>query len=167
MLMKSDINLLILDEPTNHLDIASREWIEEALADYEGTLLFVSHDRWFVDEFATRVWEIKAGALTDFRGGYPEYQAYKARQTELVRTAKRKEEKPKPSKPAKPQNTARELAKVEKEIEKWESKIRQLTQDEEASATDYQKLMTIYEEKSAAQEALDALYLRWETLSEE
>jgi ATPase subunit of ABC transporter with duplicated ATPase domains len=167
MLMKSDINLLILDEPTNHLDIASREWIEEALADYEGTLLFVSHDRWFVDEFATRVWEIKAGTLTDFRGGYPEYQAYKARQTELVRTAKRKEEKPKPSKPAKPQNTARELAKVEKEIEKWESKIRQLTQDEEASATDYQKLMTIYEEKSAAQEALDALYLRWEALSED
>jgi ATPase subunit of ABC transporter with duplicated ATPase domains len=167
MLMKSDINLLILDEPTNHLDIASREWIEEALADYEGTLLFVSHDRWFVDEFATRVWEIKAGTLTDFRGGYPEYQAYKARQTELVRTAKRKEEKPKPSKPAKPQNAARELAKVEKEIEKWESKIRQLTQDEEASATDYQKLMTIYEEKSAAQEALDALYLRWEALSED
>jgi DNA-binding SARP family transcriptional activator len=56
---------------------------------------------------------------------------------------------------------------VEKEIEKWESKIRQLTQDEEASATDYQKLMTIYEEKSAAQEALDALYLRWEALSED
>jgi ATPase subunit of ABC transporter with duplicated ATPase domains len=167
MLMKSDINLLILDEPTNHLDIASREWIEEALADYEGTLLFVSHDRWFVDEFATRVWEIKAGALTDFRGGYPEYQAYKARQTELVRTAKRKEEKPKPAKPAKPQNTARELAKVEKEIEKWEAKIRQLTQDEEASATDYQKLMTIYEEKAAAQESLDDLYLRWEALSEE
>jgi ATPase subunit of ABC transporter with duplicated ATPase domains len=166
MLMKSDINLLILDEPTNHLDIASREWIEQALADYEGTLLFVSHDRWFVDEFATRVWEIKAGALTDFRGGYPEYQAYKTRQVELTRTAKRKEDKPKAPKPQKPQNTARELAKVEKEIEKQEAKLKELTQAEEASATDYQKLMEIYEQKSAVQEQLDALYLRWEELSE-
>jgi ATPase subunit of ABC transporter with duplicated ATPase domains len=166
MLMKSDINLLILDEPTNHLDIASREWIEQALADYEGTLLFVSHDRWFVDEFATRVWEIKAGALTDFRGGYPEYQAYKTRQVELGRTAKRKEDKPKAPKPQKPQNTARELAKVEKEIEKQETKLKELTQAEEASATDYQKLMEIYEQKAALQEQLDALYLRWEELSQ-
>jgi ATPase subunit of ABC transporter with duplicated ATPase domains len=166
MLMKSDINLLILDEPTNHLDIASREWIEQALADYEGTLLFVSHDRWFVDEFATRVWEIKAGALTDFRGGYPEYQAYKTRQVELGRTAKRKEDKPKAPKPQKPQNTARELAKVEKEIEKQETKLKELTQAEEASATDYQKLMEIYEQKAAIQEQLDALYLRWEELSQ-
>ena len=61
MLMDEKINLLILDEPTNHLDIASREWIEAALEEYEGTLLFVSHDRYFVDRFATRIWELKDG----------------------------------------------------------------------------------------------------------
>lgn len=61
MLMDEKINLLVLDEPTNHLDIASREWIEDALEDYEGTLIFVSHDRYFVNKFATRIWELETG----------------------------------------------------------------------------------------------------------
>lgn len=169
MLMKSDINFLILDEPTNHLDIASREWIEAALADYAGTLLFVSHDRWFVDEFATRVWELKAGTLTDFRGGYPEYQAYKARQAELARTAKKQEVKkkaPAPATPPKPKNTARELQKVEREIARLEERLAALTQSEEENATDYQKLMELGAEKTALREELDALYERWEALAE-
>ncbi len=168
MLMKNDINLLILDEPTNHLDIASREWIEAALADYEGTLLFVSHDRWFVDAFATRVWELKNGTLTDFRGGYPEYQAYKARQQELQRTAKKqeKEKAPPPPRPPKPKNTAKELAKTEREIEKLEEKLTELTAREEENASDYQKLMELAEAKAALQTELDGLYERWEALAE-
>ncbi|MGM9615721.1 MAG: ribosomal protection-like ABC-F family protein [Oscillospiraceae bacterium] len=168
MLMKSDINLLILDEPTNHLDIASREWIEAALSDYNGTLLFVSHDRWFVDAFATRVWELKAGTLTDFRGGYPEYQAYKTRQAELQRTAKKQEVKkaPAPQKPPKPKNTAKELQKVEREIAKLEERLAALTAQEEENATDYQKLMELGADKAALQEELDALYERWEELAE-
>ena len=68
MLMGSDINLLILDEPTNHLDIVSREWMEDALSDYGETLLFVSHDRWFIEKFATRIWAFENGRLTDYRG---------------------------------------------------------------------------------------------------
>lgn len=167
MLMKSDINLLILDEPTNHLDIASREWIEAALSDYSGTLLFVSHDRWFVDAFATRVWELKAGVLTDFRGGYPEYQAYKTRQLELQRTAKKQEPRKKtPEKPQKPRNTARELQKVEREISRLEEQLALLTAQEEENATDYQKLMELAAGKEALQEELDTLYERWEALAE-
>ena len=168
MLMKNDVSFLILDEPTNHLDIASREWIEAALADYEGTLLFVSHDRWFVDAFATRVWELKNGALTDFRGGYPEYQEYKTRQQELARAAKKQtpaKSAPAP-RPPKPKNTAKELAKLEREIEKREEQLAALAAEEEEYASDYQKLMELAESKSAVQTELDALYERWEAIAE-
>ena len=79
MLMDEKINLLILDEPTNHLDIQSREWIEEAVEEYEGNLLFVSHDRYFIDRFATRVWVLEDGQVTDFRGSYGEYRAARER----------------------------------------------------------------------------------------
>jgi len=73
--MDEKINLLVLDEPTNHLDVASREWIECALEDYEGTLIFVSHDRYFVDKFATRIWELSDGTIRDFPCGYAKYRA--------------------------------------------------------------------------------------------
>ena len=171
MLMKNDISFLILDEPTNHLDIASREWIEAALADYEGTLLFVSHDRWFVDAFATRVWELRDGALADFRGGYPEYQEYKARQQELARAAKKQQTRAKPAAPAeprppKPKNTAKELAKLEREIGKLEEQLASLASGEEENATDYQKLLELADSKAAVQAELDALYERWEAIAE-
>ena len=167
MLMKSDINFLILDEPTNHLDIASREWIENALDDYGGTLLFVSHDRWFTDRFATRIWELKDGALTDFAGGYTEYQAFKARQTELAHAAKHHEPKaPKPDRPQRPGAPAKRLARVEREIEKLESAVAAVTAQEEEHAADYQKLLELGEEKAALQEKLDGLYSEWEALAE-
>ena len=67
-LMYDPLNLLILDEPTNHLDLASREWIEEAVEAFDGTLLFVSHDRYFVERFATRVLYLENGRLIDFIG---------------------------------------------------------------------------------------------------
>ena len=80
MLMDGDINLLILDEPTNHLDIASREWIEDAVEDYDGALLFVSHDRYFINRFATRIWELADGTITDYPMGFAQYREEKARE---------------------------------------------------------------------------------------
>ena len=82
LLMNGEINLLILDEPTNHLDLPSREWIEDAVGKYGETLIFISHDRYFIDRFATRVWELEDGAFTDFTGTYQEYQAFKERRLE-------------------------------------------------------------------------------------
>ena len=76
-IMDEAVNLLILDEPTNHLDIASREWIEEAVEAYDGTLLFVSHDRYFINRFATRIWELENGVITDYRVGYARYRRIK------------------------------------------------------------------------------------------
>ncbi|MEI3305738.1 MAG: ATP-binding cassette domain-containing protein [Dysosmobacter sp.] len=80
MLMDDEINFLILDEPTNHLDIASREWIEEAVEAYDGTLLFVSHDRYFINRFATRIWELADGTITDYPMGFAQYRQVKAQE---------------------------------------------------------------------------------------
>ena len=167
MLMKDDINFLILDEPTNHLDIASREWIERALDDYGGTLLFVSHDRWFTDRFATRIWELKNGRLTDFAGGYAEYQQYKARRTALDLAAKHKEPKaPKAPKGPRTSDPARLMARLESQIEKLESALAEVAAREEQFSADYQKLMELDEERAALQAQLDGLYEQWEALAE-
>ena len=108
MLMRREINFLILDEPTNHLDIASREWIEDALSDYTQALLFVSHDRYFIEKFATRIWLLENGTITDYRGTYEEFRAYRARQTALQQTAKAVERKKEPKpKPKRAPNTTR------------------------------------------------------------
>ena len=71
------MNLLILDEPTNHLDISSREALEDALAGYDGTLIAVSHDRYFIDKLATRIITISPDGAVDFRGTYREYEQKK------------------------------------------------------------------------------------------
>ncbi len=70
-------NLMILDEPTNHLDLQSRQFLEEVLSEFEGTLLFVSHDRYFIDSLATKVWAIEDGILNAYQGNYTEYRTRK------------------------------------------------------------------------------------------
>ncbi len=168
MLMGSDINLLILDEPTNHLDIASREWMEDALSDYEQTLLFVSHDRYFIDKFATRIWELRDGAITDYRGGYREYAAWRERQALLRQNERQKEkEQKKETKPRaqRPKNNDRAQQKLEREIEKTEGKIAALDREAEEYATDYQKLMELAAQKDALEAGLLALYEQWEELN--
>lgn len=79
LLMLSDANFLLLDEPTNNLDIPSAEVLEDALADFEGTVFVISHDRYFLDRVADRIVELDEGALTEYLGGYSDYQAAKAK----------------------------------------------------------------------------------------
>ena len=171
MLMGEQINLLILDEPTNHLDIASREWIEDALYDYSEALLFVSHDRYFIEKFATRIWELSDGKITDYKGSFKEFREFKARQAQLALIAKNAQKATEPAKPAKkdkpkrPPNIDRQIAKLEKEIEKQEAKLSELDDFAAANATDYQKLMEIEEQKSSVSEQLETLYEQWEELS--
>ncbi|MBQ1228726.1 MAG: ABC-F family ATP-binding cassette domain-containing protein, partial [Firmicutes bacterium] len=171
MLMGEQINLLILDEPTNHLDIASREWIEDALYDYSEALLFVSHDRYFIEKFATRIWELSDGKITDYRGTFKEFREYKARQAQFAQIAKNAQKASEPIKPAKkekpkrPPNLDRQIAKVEKEIEKQENKLSELDELASVNATDYQKLMEIEADKEKISEQLESLYERWEELS--
>ena len=165
MLMGSDINFLILDEPTNHLDIASREWIEDALSDYNETLLFVSHDRYFIEKFASRVWFLENGQITDFRGGYQDFCQWKERQAVYAK-AEQTEQKKKEPKRQKAPNTERQLSRTEREIEKLENQLQELDKQAEEFAADYQKLMEIDAQKEALNDQLLELYEKWEALSQ-
>ena len=165
MLMGSDINFLILDEPTNHLDIASREWMEDALSDYEQTLLFVSHDRYFIEKFADRIWALSDGEITDFRGGYRDYCAWKERQQIFHQAEQKKTPVKKAEKKLRSPNMDKQIAKTEREIARLEEKIAQLDALAEENATDYQKLMEIDKQKEELNEQLLTLYEKWEEMS--
>ena len=167
MLMGADINFLILDEPTNHLDIASREWIEDALSDYGETLLFVSHDRYFIEKFASRVWYLENGEITDFRGGYGEFCQWRDRQAAFARASEHTAQKKKENKKNKAPNTDRLIARTEREIERLEARLKELDAEAQEYATDYQKLMDIEAQKQELDEALLPLYEKWEELNQE
>ncbi|MGE4483518.1 MAG: ribosomal protection-like ABC-F family protein [Oscillospiraceae bacterium] len=168
ILMKEDINLLILDEPTNHLDINSREWIEGAVEDYQEALLFVSHDRYFINRFATRIWEIENGKLTDFMGTFEEYRSYKAGKTQ--ETPPTSEEK----KPEKKQDNRKRgapspeklLAKLEREIAALEEKQKELEDECEKYASDYEKLLELDAALETVLFELSEKYADWEELAE-
>ena len=165
MLMGADINFLILDEPTNHLDIASREWMEDALSDYEQTLLFVSHDRYFIEKFATRIWALADGKITDFRGGYGDYCRWRERQEVFAQTERNTTRKKAVKKEASP-NKERASAKLEREIAKLEEKAAELERQCEEYSADYQKLMELDAQKKALDDELMLLYEKWEELNQ-
>ena len=172
MLMDDEINLLILDEPTNHLDIASREWIEEAVESYDGALLFVSHDRYFINRFATRIWEIADGTITDYPMGFTQYRELKAREEAERQSAPagKREKGPQQEKPRAgraQQQAKRQLAICQREMDKLEEAIRRKEAEMEAAASDYERYGALYAEKEAMDEELLALMERWERLSEE
>ncbi len=165
MLMGGEINLLVLDEPTNHLDIASREWMEDALSDYEQTLLFVSHDRYFIEKFATRIWSLQDGVLTDFRGGWRAFGEWKERQSVFQKNAEKNEKKEKrDTRAPRPANAERQIAKTEKEIAALEKKIAAIEQEEAENAADYQKLLSLGAQKEELDAQLMTLYEKWEAL---
>ena len=165
MLMGVDINFLILDEPTNHLDIASREWMEDALSDYEQTLLFVSHDRYFIEKFATRIWALADGKITDFRGGYGDYCKWRERQEVFAQTERNTTRKKAVKKEPSP-NKERASAKLEREIAKLEEKAAELERQCEEYSADYQKLMELDAQKKALDDELMLLYEKWEELNQ-
>ena len=162
MLMDEKINLLILDEPTNHLDIASRECVEASIEEFEGVLLFVSHDRYFIEKFAERIWLLEDGTIRDFRCGYQKYRSileHEAAAKQVVKLpAKEKKEKPKGG----TKDSDKLVRKLEREIEKQEAAIAAMDEKIQAAAADYQELSRLMEEKEAAEEQLMALMEQWE-----
>ena len=167
MLMDEKINLLILDEPTNHLDIASREWVEAAIEEYEGALIFVSHDRYFVNQFAERIWELEDGSIRDYPCGYEKYRSIKEHEAmnRLAAPAEKKEKKEKPVRTGGTKNAEKLVRKLEREIEAKEKEQAALDAEIEASATDYQKLADLMLRKEALETELMELMEQWEEAS--
>ena len=177
VLLLQNANLLILDEPTNHLDISARESLEELLADFDGTILFVSHDRYFIDRIATRIWAVEDETITQHLGNYTDYQ----------RALGRRQQTPGESTKAAPVQVAAEIAKkpqfvapppvpngraskalnqAEREIAKLEGKLNELS-DALAVASvdaDVAALTRLGTEFEKVQESLEAAYARWEEL---
>ena len=159
VMMQGNVNFLLLDEPTNHLDIASREWIENALADFTGTMLFVSHDRYFLNKFAEQVWSMENGAVTRYDCGFEEY-------TELTRPAiapaKNKARKPQVVRERENTPVLRSVA-PEELIREAEDLLNETDAAIEAfpDQSDFNGLNALYEERMRLQEKIDGLYDEW------
>jgi len=166
ILMQNDINLLILDEPTNHLDIASREWIEEAVAGFEGTILFVSHDRYFINKFANRIWELKDGSITDYYGDYASYSKWKTKNDEVSKVPASKKKDNSLNEYYK-KKKEKEALKKEKEYEKrimqLEERVNAIENEMEQASSDYERLNSLFAEKEELLREIDRLYEEWES----
>ena len=166
MLMDEKINLLILDEPTNHLDIASREWVEAAIEEFEGVLLFVSHDRYFIEKFAERIWALEDGTIRDFKCGYSKYRSILEHEAMakpvITEEPKVKKEKPKGG----TKEIDKLIRRLERDIEKQENLIAELDAKIEVSGADYQELTRLLGEKEEAEMLLMDLMEQWETAQE-
>ncbi len=167
MLMDEKINLLILDEPTNHLDIASREWVEAAIEEFEGALLFVSHDRYFIEKFAERIWLLEDGKIRDLRCGYAKYRSIIEREhaAKTPQSAPPKEKKEKPKGGSK--DAEKRIRRLEREIEKQEQAIAALDEKLQQAAADYLELSRIMQEKESAEAVLMEMLQQWEAALEQ
>ncbi len=178
-LMLSEANFLILDEPTNHLDIMSKEILEDALNAYTGTVLYVSHDRYFINKTAERILDLRGRVLTNYLGNYDYYLTKRDELTEKLNlTNEPLSASPVPSaktdwKSQKEQQAA--LRKKENDLKKCEARIEALENrnaeiDELMASpdvcTDVAKLQELSREKEANDAELAGLYESWETLSE-
>ena len=166
MLMDEKINLLILDEPTNHLDIASREWVEAAIEEFDGALLFVSHDRYFIEKFAERIWLLENGAIRDFPCGYTKYRSILEHEA-MNRTAPAAEPKIKKERPRTGTRDGEKLVRrLERDIEKQEALLADLNGKLEQASADYLELTRLLEEKQRQEDLLNGLMEQWEQAQE-
>lgn len=177
-LMLSESNFLILDEPTNHLDITSKEILESAINSYKGTVLYVSHDRYFINKTATRILELTQKEFINYIGNYDYYLEKKdilqptatgETITKIVEpSAEKLDWKLQKELQAKQRKKENDLKKCEDRIEVLEEKNQALDEEmaKPENATNVAKLQEIAKEKAAIEAELEALYEEWEVLSE-
>ncbi|HBK86612.1 MAG TPA: ABC transporter ATP-binding protein [Firmicutes bacterium] len=168
IMMQKDVNLLLLDEPTNHLDIDSREWLENALEDFTGTLVFVSHDRYFIRKFADRISELAGGRIQDYYGDYEYFRESKAARQQSGPPDIKKQEMQREkvgirTLPAKPKSTEGkiEIEELEAAIMVREEELKDINLSMENAGSDYEALNSLYKEKLRLQAILEELYEKW------
>ena len=173
LLMQDNVNFLILDEPTNHLDIESREWIEDAIYDFNGTILFISHDRYFLNKFADRVWSMENGEINEYIGGYEEYveKSKKSNNKQNINDAKKQNPPIKEKKQSDNSLSFMELKRLEeleKLIAETEENIKNVDIEMESDSvqSDHEKLNILYEENRSLEDTLNSLYDEWLNLSQ-
>lgn len=177
-LMLSEANFLILDEPTNHLDITSKEILEQALNSYTGTVLFVSHDRYFINKTATRILNLTGETIVNYIGNY-DYYMEKCKELTKIYVGEKEAEvkvetessnkldwKQQKEEQARLRKIENERKRTEEKIEELEAHIGELEEDfsKEEIATNSAKLQEVHEEYAKCQQELEALYEKWETL---
>ena len=180
-LMLSEANFLILDEPTNHLDITSKEILEEALNNYTGTVLYVSHDRYFINRTATRILDLTNQTMVNYIGNYDYYLEKRELMTSLYAASPITAEAPREDtseikldwkaqkeEQARLRKRQNELKKIEDEIHKLETRDGEIDEllIKEEIFTDVPKLMELNQEKDAIGKQLESLYEQWEELAE-
>lgn len=180
-LMLSEANFLILDEPTNHLDITSKEILESALKHYTGTVLYVSHDRYFINQTATRILELTGQTFINYIGNYDYYlekkdlmtSLYVPQETDSVTAGESVSEvktdwKTQKEEQARIRKRQNDLKKTEEEIHRLETRDGEIDEllSREEIYTDVEKLLELNNEKESLQTRLEELYEQWEELAE-
>lgn len=178
ILMQKNVNLLLLDEPTNHLDFKAREWLENAIEEFDGTLIFVSHDRYFINKFAERILEFKNGRIYDYKGGYAYYNELKRKEQSFSKEKTADNEKVSKQrknfigkneyradktniKDKKTKNDNFNAMRIEAEIEELE-KMKKECKEKLDSETDYNKLNDILVELNDIDNRIYILMEEWE-----
>jgi len=170
-LMLGKFNFLLLDEPTNHLDAFSREELENTLLDYSGTMLIVSHDRYFINKLATRIIELDKNGISEYIGNYDEYIERKNLLTAKAPAESAKKEK-KPNEYLQRKERASALRKAKTRLSKCEQEIEEAENEtalieERMQSADYEELMELTHRLDELTNIKETLYAEWEALSEE
>ncbi len=168
-ILKDGPNVLILDEPTNHMDIVGKESLENMLTEYKGTLIFVSHDRFFVKKIANKILAFDKSSAKFYDSGYEEYLEKKSEELEVEEVKEKKEKKTYINPLKEKDKLERKIKKIEDEISRKEGEIQNLKEEltKEEIYSDYVKVSEIQEKINSLNEALEADMIEWEHLTEE
>lgn len=170
VIMMERSNTLLLDEPTNHLDLSSKEALDVAVKDFEGTVILVSHDRYFLNKTADKILEMTSDGIKCYNGNYDDYLEYKnnfaqgTKETEKSSDSAKDYETQK-RRQANIKNLTKKLSQAEEKIEQAESELSQIKDEITLAGADYERVKELFEKSEKCEEELNNLYELWNSLS--